>query len=207
MKPLGIARDEDPTDNVVALGTLHAPILARAVPRFHVEEQVTPENATTDITRFVTTYIVNTGNVPLTGIAVTRDIHLMGGDASLQETRTWVAQRPAPPGARVSLQSISDQVDPAKDLFWHAARSTDYKFTASAVASYAPPGGDAVQLNDSRDKIIHAFATYLFDDAEAGPRGAAVTEDLFAPGWDFWGCVGESLAALRQRYRIPPLAE
>src|SRR3979411_3339960 len=38
----------------------------------------------------------------------------------------------------------------------------------------------------------------------AWPRGAGVTGVLFAPGWDFWGCVGESPAALRQRYGIPP---
>ena len=41
----------------------------------------------------------------------------------------------------------------------------------------------------------------------AWARGAAVTEDLFAPGWDFWSCVGESLVALRERYAIPPLPE
>lgn len=39
----------------------------------------------------------------------------------------------------------------------------------------------------------------------AWARGAEVTVDLFAPGWDFWACVEESLLALRRRYGVPPL--
>jgi len=34
-----------------------------------------------------------------------------------------------------------------------------------------------------------------------------VTEDLFAPDWDFWGCVEESVAELRRRYHVSPLDE
>lgn len=39
----------------------------------------------------------------------------------------------------------------------------------------------------------------------AWDRGAAVTVDTFAPGWDFWAVVAEPLADLRRRYAIPPL--
>jgi hypothetical protein len=60
-----------------------------------------------------------------------------------------------------------------------------------------------IKIND-----VAGSATGALDPREfwhAWARGAAVSEDLFAPGWDFWGCAGESLAALRERYGIPPL--
>jgi hypothetical protein len=62
-----------------------------------------------------------------------------------------------------------------------------------------------IKINDVAGSAVGALDAREFWQAWA--RGAAVTEDLFAPGWDFWGCVGESLAALRDRYRILPLVE
>jgi ubiquinone biosynthesis protein Coq4 len=41
---------------------------------------------------------------------------------------------------------------------------------------------------------------------EAWSRGAAINQDLFARAWDFWAVAGETIAALRRRYAIPPLA-
>jgi hypothetical protein len=62
-----------------------------------------------------------------------------------------------------------------------------------------------IKINDVAGSAVGALDPREFWHAWA--RGAAVTEDLFAPGWDFWGCVGENLAALRQRYSISPLVE
>jgi hypothetical protein len=62
-----------------------------------------------------------------------------------------------------------------------------------------------IKIND-----VAGSATGALDPREfwhGWARGAAVTEDLFAPDWDFWGCVGESVAALRERYGVPPLTE
>ena len=58
-----------------------------------------------------------------------------------------------------------------------------------------------IKINDVAGSAVGALDPREFWHAWA--RGAAVTEDLFAPGWDFWGCVGESVAALRERYSIP----
>jgi hypothetical protein len=40
---------------------------------------------------------------------------------------------------------------------------------------------------------------------EAWARGAAIRQDLFAPVWNFWTVVEETVAELRRRYGIPPL--
>jgi hypothetical protein len=62
-----------------------------------------------------------------------------------------------------------------------------------------------IKINDVAGAAVGALDPQEFWHAWA--RGAAVTEDLFAPGWDFWGCVEDSVAALRRRYGVPPLAE
>jgi hypothetical protein len=62
-----------------------------------------------------------------------------------------------------------------------------------------------IKIND-----VAGSATGALDPREfwhAWARGAAVTEDLFAPDWDFWGCVEETVAALQRRYGIPPPSE
>jgi hypothetical protein len=61
-----------------------------------------------------------------------------------------------------------------------------------------------IKIND-----VAGAATGALDPEEfwhAWARGAAITVDLFAPDWDFWACVGESVAALRERYAVPPLS-
>ena len=40
----------------------------------------------------------------------------------------------------------------------------------------------------------------------AWERGSQVTVDVFADAWSLWDAAGESLAALRERYGVPPLA-
>jgi hypothetical protein len=62
-----------------------------------------------------------------------------------------------------------------------------------------------IKINDVAGSAVGALDPREFWHAWA--RGAAVTQDLFAPGWDFWSCVADSLVELRLRYRIPPLAE
>jgi hypothetical protein len=62
-----------------------------------------------------------------------------------------------------------------------------------------------IKINDVAGSAVGALDPREFWHSWA--RGAAVTQDLFAPGWDFWGCVGERLVVLRERYGIPPLAE
>jgi hypothetical protein len=60
-----------------------------------------------------------------------------------------------------------------------------------------------VKIND-----VAGAATGALDPEEfwhAWARGAAVTVDLFARDWDFWGCTGDSVAALRRRYAVPAL--
>lgn len=39
----------------------------------------------------------------------------------------------------------------------------------------------------------------------AWTRGAVVSVDLFAPGWDFWSVVEEPVELVRQKYHVPPL--
>ena len=41
----------------------------------------------------------------------------------------------------------------------------------------------------------------------AWARGAAITQDLFAPGWDFWTLAPQSLSELREAFGIPPLQD
>lgn len=59
-----------------------------------------------------------------------------------------------------------------------------------------------IRINDIAKSATGALDPAAFWDA--WDRGAATATDLFAPGWDFWGSVGETLAALRHRYGIPP---
>jgi hypothetical protein len=61
-----------------------------------------------------------------------------------------------------------------------------------------------IKIND-----VAGAATGALDPEEfwhAWARGAAVTVDLFARDWDFWEATGDSVAALRQRYAVPPLS-
>jgi hypothetical protein len=62
-----------------------------------------------------------------------------------------------------------------------------------------------IKINDVAGSAVGALDPEEFWHAWA--RGAAMIQDLFAPGWDFWDCTGESVAALRRRYAIPPLRE
>ena len=62
-----------------------------------------------------------------------------------------------------------------------------------------------IKINDVAGSAVGALDPREFWHAWA--RGAAVTEDLFAPDWDFWGCVEESVAELRRRYHVSPLDE
>ena len=82
VEPIGIDRDEDHLDNVAAIGSTALPILAKTVRRFNVDLDVTPENATSDITRYMALFIDNTGNVPLERFEVERRILRIGGSAS-----------------------------------------------------------------------------------------------------------------------------
>src|SRR5918912_2268848 len=55
-----------------------------------------------------------------------------------------------------------------------------------------------IKIND-----VAGSATGALDPREfwhAWARGAAITDDLFAPDWDFWSCVEETVAALQRRY-------
>jgi hypothetical protein len=60
-----------------------------------------------------------------------------------------------------------------------------------------------IKINDVAGAASGALDPQEFWHAWA--RGSAMCEDLFAPGWDFWACAEDSVAALRQRYAIPPL--
>lgn len=59
-----------------------------------------------------------------------------------------------------------------------------------------------IKINDVAGSAVGALDPQEFWHAWA--RGAEVTTDLFAPGWDFWGCAGESIAVLRERFNISP---
>jgi hypothetical protein len=59
-----------------------------------------------------------------------------------------------------------------------------------------------IKINDVAGSAVGALDPREFWHAWA--RGAEVTEDLFAPGWDFWSCAGESIAVLRDRFNVPP---
>ncbi|MFA5861587.1 MAG: CARDB domain-containing protein [Candidatus Thermoplasmatota archaeon] len=172
--PIGIPRDEDPTDNTAVLGSITNPIVAHTRPEYHVEFFVTPENATTDITRYAPIFINNTGNVLLSDFVVTRVVSIQGTAAAnfAPETKTWTTQRAAPPGMRSNLQGLSDEFDPAKDLFWKASQRSDYKFFVGVTTPQLPPS--------SQEKLIRSFATYFFDDVDVGPRGEAMHGD-----WQF----------------------
>jgi hypothetical protein len=59
-----------------------------------------------------------------------------------------------------------------------------------------------IRINDVAGAATGALDPAAFWDA--WDRGASATVDVFAPGWDFWGNVGETVTALRGRYGIPP---
>lgn len=181
LTPLGIDRDEDPLDNVARIGSLARPLAAKIVREFHTELAVSPENATTDITRYVPIFLNNTGNVPLSGFTVRRDVTVLQGPLSrVVEQRTWTTDRPAPPGARTPLATLSDGLNPTADLFWKAPERANYLFSVTA-ATKLPDGSS---LASSADRRVSAFATYLFDDVEGGPRGETTKgEWQFGPGW------------------------
>ena len=180
LAPMGIEADEDPSDNTARLGSLLAPVLAKTKRDFRVDFLVSPENATTDITRYVPVFLHNTGNVPLSGFTVVRDVNLLQGQAgSVVDTRKWTTARPVPPGTRVPLASVSDDLDPTKDLFYKAPDRANYLFRVTAWTGE----GDA-RLVSAQERRVSAYATYLFDDVEGGPRGEAIRGDwTFGPGW------------------------
>lgn len=170
-KPIGIDSDEDPTDNVGRIGTITKPVLAKTHRAFNIEPVVTPENATSDITRYVPIFINNTGNVPIADVKVDRDIRLLRGIAIVAETKSWNTTRPVPAGTRVPLAAYSEEVNPSADLFWKPSERATYLFAVSATAG---------ELRSTSQRLVAAFATYLFDDVDAGPRGEATRGE-----WNF----------------------
>ena len=60
-----------------------------------------------------------------------------------------------------------------------------------------------IKINDVAKSAVGALDPREFWHAWA--RGAEMSEDLFSSAWNFWACVGERVARLRQRYCIPPL--
>ena len=176
LSPLGIDRDEDATDNAARIGSFVSPVLARSHADHRVELLVTPENATTDITRYVPIYIHNTGNVPVSGITVTRDVTLLQGPQSrVVDHRVFTTERAVPQGTRVALAAVAT-LDPTEDLFWKAPERANYLFSVGSLA----PDGD----RSSAERRVSAFATFLFDDVEGGPRGEGVTGDwTMGDGW------------------------
>lgn len=198
--PIGIAEDEDDSDNDVQLGTLAKPVLAQTVRRFDAKVLVSPENATSDITRYMPVYLDNTGNVPLSGFTVERRITVTGRAVANEATscdewrrfvldgrptaivdcRVWTTARPAPAGTLAPLTAISDDVNPTVDLFWKAPERANYLVTVTASTKVGTQ-----ELFSLADKRVSAFATYLFDDVEGGPRGESDSGDwVFGPGWD-----------------------
>lgn len=180
--PLGIDRDEDPTDNVARLGSFARPLTAQTVRQFHTELAVSPENATIDITRYVPIFLVNTGNVPLSDFTVRRDVTILQGPLTrVIEQRAWTTDRPVPAGTRTALSVVSDDVSPTADLFWKAPERANYLFAVSGSVTLP----DGSKLVSSTDRRVSAFATYFFDDVEGGPRGETTKgEWVFGPGWN-----------------------
>ncbi|HET6406136.1 MAG TPA: CARDB domain-containing protein [Candidatus Thermoplasmatota archaeon] len=198
--PIGIPRDEDHLDNTQRLGTIALPIPAKTVRQFKIEFLVSPENATADITRYLPMFINNTGNVPLDGFTVERRITAIGrnvvGDAqtcagwqarvaaglqtAIVDCRQWTTQRPAAAGVLTPLTIISDDVSPTTDLFWKAPERATFLVSLTARTTQA-----GAELVSSAERRVAAFATYLFDDVEGGPRGDAMSGQwVFGPGWN-----------------------
>lgn len=176
VRPIGIDVDEDATDNVQHLGTIAQPVVARTTREFHVDFVVTPENATSDITRYVPIFLNNTGNVPLDDIEVKRIVSLVRNGLQNPETRAWRTTAPVPAGTVMPLALVSDEVNPATDLFWKAPDRAKFDFTVTAKAG---------TITSSAQRVIAAYATYLFDDIEGGVRGESVQGE-----WKFdaaWG--------------------
>lgn len=170
--PIGIDRDEDPIDNVLRLGTFVVPVVAHSRPEYHVDLVVSPENATSEIARYVPLFVVNTGNVPLAGFTLTRTITLQAAAASrVVDERTFATTQPVGPGTRASLAAIAD-VNPADDLYWQPPEKASYLIAASAtVDAYGQT------LRSGAEKRVAAFATFLFDDVEGGVRGDVARGD------------------------------
>jgi len=78
----------------------------------------------------------------------------------------------------------------------------------NSMAAHVLPVGVSwylgIKLNDLAQSATGALKPGAF--FEAWQRGAHMTADLFAPGWDFFAVAGEKLDALRARYAIPPRA-
>ena len=193
--PIGVDEDEDAGDNVATLGTIARPTLASTVRQFRAELLVSPENATSDITRFMPMFVNNTGNVPLDGFSIERRITMIGETVAdeadtceewqrylargqrtlIVDCKVWRTDVAAPAGTRSPVTLLSSEVSPSTDLFWKAPTRASY------LASLAVETGTLASVSEKR---IAAFATYLFDDIEGGPRGDALAGDwTFQDGW------------------------
>ena len=237
--PVGIARDEDFTDNVARIGSLADPVEAATRPGYGAQVLASPADATKDITRYLAILLQNTGNVVLGDAAegqqgyfrVTRRIEQMGTQepgerkdcaawreqvrvtgrtGPLVDCRTWNTTVPVNFGATVALASVSNEFNPSTDLFWKPPTSADYRITVDVELLRRPMGEAAAAddgqvtlgmllppLADARDadldaplagaaaeRLVRSFDTYLFDDAELGPRGFAIKGEWeFEPGW------------------------
>ncbi|MEA3199699.1 MAG: hypothetical protein QOE90_1127 [Thermoplasmata archaeon] len=172
LTPLGIDRDENPLDNLVKLGALTAPIVAASHPEFHVETIVRPQNATSEIPRAIAIYLDNTGNVPLSGFEVTRDVRDQNGISV--DHRTFQTVRPVAEGTRVNLAAVAD-LDPSTDVFFQPPAAQDYKLLVSATTG---------ALVDGETTTVRSLDAFLFDDAESGVQGESFRGDWsLDPAW------------------------
>ena len=220
VSPIGIARDEDFTDNLARIGSAASPVPAQTRPSYEAGVLISPADATKDITRYLAIVVDNTGNVVLgdqvdgqqTYFRVTRRIYQMGTQEAVLTTdcdawrrqvaltgrtgplvdcRTWNTTVPVVFGTTASLASISNEFNPATDLLWKPPTSADYRIVVTAELlsrspSAAPSAEDAPvkPVGKAAERIVRSFDTYLFDDAELGPRGFAIKgEWAMEPGW------------------------
>lgn len=166
--PLG-ATDEDAADNSIGIGDFTTPVLAEPRPDVRAHVVAFPRAESSDVKRYLAVSVNNTGNVPVTGIEITRRIQERRGSQGdvLVEERKWLTTEPAPPGAVTIVSGLvpADTFDVEQDLYWRPPGQANYLVTVLVKA----PG-----LALTRQQVlVESYTTYFFDDFEEFPKGVA----------------------------------
>ncbi len=168
--------DENGENNVEQIGDFVRPVIAKVSRDVRVVVGAEPRAESSSVKRYLPVMVDNVGNVPATDVVITREIAVVRGAQGIErlasETRTWRTTRPAPEGSRTIVSALADDVDVLRDLYWTPPSQANYLVTAVL--------NDTVGKRLTRSEVlVESHTTYLFDDAEDGPRGVA-----FRGAWD-----------------------
>lgn len=192
----GTGADEDPLNNVAALGTSSTPTPIKTTRDMEVRVDISPERGSPSRPRLIDVRLVNTGNTPLTGIEVDRTILKEQGTQGLIPVpgtdRSYETERVLPPGEDRSVAQLVQGSD-ADDRLWTPQRTGTFLVSASAHLD---------DMADSHRRVLISVDPFLRSSVETEASGTAI-QGTFDPAPP-WKAAEPGAFGTAQAWRLEP---